>query len=515
MKKYLNKYMNSLPEKFNKEFIMSRDDQQILKYAKDILKSLEILPEIHIDENDIRLDTDEASFGPIKQQGKYYKSVLPSRFNKLHFKVKIDGVDKPIEKDLFINKMLDNCFYINEGVRYFLIWQIVDAATYGFGNGTSFKTRLMPITMLSPFKFDLEPEFGKPIVTNLNMYEAALFKGKVSPFLYIIVRKALESLAAAGMEKIDDLDTYLNYQDESILDYIREFYEIPIKFSDNLEDLCMDDWTTFAVKNDKETGIYFSIPDDLVNTPEGRAFIASFGYIKLQEKKSTKKRKLIFKYDDLIRPSFWINQLATIFNNSNDPFKKYEKVKTIYLSLIRVIDEPVRKTVPIDPKYKEDVFSIFKYEMLYFNELANSDGQDLTNKRIRLYEYMLYPLCSYFSQKIYQIWNAPNKNVQMIEKIFTGLTPLYLVKQCITSELLRYYNATNEFDLYTALLKYTFHGPQGYTESVSIDQRSINPSYTGRLSLVASSAGNPGTTGTMVPFVKIYDGYFVKQNIKN
>ena len=67
-------------------------------------------------------------------------------------------------------------------------------------------------------------------------------------------------------------------------------------------------------------------------------------------------------------------------------------------------------------------------------------------------------------------------------------------------------------NLYGCLLKYTFRGPQSINKTVSIYQRDIHESYTGRLSLVASSASDPGISGTLVPFVELHDGYFKKQD---
>ena len=64
-----------------------------------------------------------------------------------------------------------------------------------------------------------------------------------------------------------------------------------------------------------------------------------------------------------------------------------------------------------------------------------------------------------------------------------------VIKNMIVNELLRYYNAPNEINLYTALLKYTYSGNQAISsKNVSNKQRDVHPSYTGRLSLIASSA---------------------------
>lgn len=519
--KKTNKYLHSYieynnakhNELFNEKFLLSRQDQDILKHARDIIKSsLELLPEIHVNEEEITLETDESMFGPIMQQDRYYKSVLPSRLNKLHFVVHVDGLPKPIEQDLFINKMIDNCFYINEGCRYYLIWQIVDAAVYGFGRGCSFRTMFMPVTLLSPMKFDVVPEFGKPVVRNLNLFEIALFSAKVAPFLYVAADWAMKTLRNNNMETIKNLDDYYAFRDKSIIDHIRNYYDVDAKFSDKIGDLVEDGRTVFAIRTDKEEGIYFSLPDEQVETKEGRVFISDLSFIKIQEKKSTKKKKLIFTMDDLYNPSYWINQLAPMFSSAADPYKKYQKVKDIFFSFYKLINEPVRKATPLADEHKTDTFAVYKYMTRNYNELSKMNGQNLDNKRVRLYEYMLYPLCVYLQQKIGQIQNATSKSLDDIKKIFTGLKPMFIVKQCVTSELLRYFNVTNEFNLFGALARYTYCGPQGYNASVSIEQRSIDPSYTGRLSLIASNASSPGTSGTFTPFVKIYDGYFVPQN---
>lgn len=506
MYKYLHEYMEDLPEKFNKEWILSRDDSEIIQHVRDIFKSLEILPEIHINPEDITLETDEATFGPVKQQGKYYKPLLPSRLNKIHYKVTIDGLDAPIERDLYINKMLDKCFYINEGIRYFLIWQIVDSSSYSFENGVAFKSLLMPIILVSKSRFETQ-SFNGTTLTNLPIYESHLFKKLVPPILYIFGKYALESLEKAGMKKIDDVDAFTEYSDPGIIKYISDFFGFEVKFSDKLDELIEEDRDVFTVQNAKAIGCYFSIPKDKVDTKEGRALIASLCYLKQQDKKAN----IIFTYKDVTNMWFWLELIADYYNKSNDIFKKYEKIKGVYISLKRLIDEPTRKILRLDDEYKQDVYGIFKYSMMNFDHLSTTNGQDLTNKRIRLYEYVLYPLRSYFGKKIYSILTAPTVSVQNLEKIFTSLTPMYLIKECITSELLHYCNSTNEYNLYGELLRYTFGGPQGYTNSVSIAQRSLHPSYTGRLSLIASNAGNPGTSGTVVPFIKVYDGYFTKE----
>lgn len=153
--------------------------------------------------------------------------------------------------------------------------------------------------------------------------------------------------------------------------------------------------------------------------------------------------------------------------------------------------------------------------MLNFDSLFNADSQNLHNKRVRLYEYILYPLRVYFGQHINRIINMQiNRTSESISKIFTSLTPMFLMKNLVTSQLLRTYNSTNDYDLFSAYLKGTFKGPQALGKGVSLEQRDINPSYVGRIGLAAASPGDPGVTFTFSPFVKTYDGYFDKDALE-
>ena len=86
------------------------------------------------------------------------------------------------------------------------------------------------------------------------------------------------------------------------------------------------------------------------------------------------------------------------------------------------------------------------------------------------------------------------------------------VRNMVNNELLRYYNAANEINLFGSSLRYTFRGPQSISSTIAVEQRDIHPSYVGKLSLIASSAGDPGTSGTFTPFVKEYDYYFTDKS---
>lgn len=531
MKQYLKRYSDENPERFNKEFILSRDKQDILEHVKDIFKALEVLDEITVEE--VRLEKDEASFGPIKSQHAYYKSILPSRLDKIYYRVRItpsEDIDlEPIELgkfpkkkikegaesfikegEIYINKLVDNCFYINEGVRYFLIYQIVDNSTYGTDDCVSLKSLLMPIT-LKQHDITAIPEFNED-PENLKSFETLLFAKRINPLLYLFGKDAYNSLVSVSDKTVEDqLTIWQNHKDPGLIDKFNDFFKIDFKFSDDMNSLVEDGRVIFKIRSESSrdnSGCYISV--DKNKLKEDKLTRAVLGSL-LDMKNETKKKRITFSYDELISPWFWIEKIAPFFTKNNDNMKKFHKVRTMLVSLNRLMDDTTRRVLNLKDEDKENTLTIIRYIMSNFNDLMNADSQDLDGKRLRLHEYQLYPLRTYFSSQIYHVLNSPTRSRAVLDRIFSNLSPMFVIRQTVVNELLRYYNSSNELNLYGALLKYTFRGAQSLSRTVSLKQRDIHPSYTGRLSLIASSSSDPGMSGTLSAFIEEYDYYFKKQ----
>lgn len=532
MLKYMKKYSDANPERFNKEFILSRQDQDILKYVQDIFKALEILDEIKVDE--ITINHDEASFGPIKAQHHYYKAILPSRLDKIHYRIRVTpSEDTGLEEielgeigkkekkessesfiregDIYINKLIDNCFYINEGVRYFLIYQIVDNATYGTDDCVSLKSLLMPITLRQHI-ITAVPEYNKDPV-DLKAFEALLFAKRINPILYVLGKESYNFLVKYKLKDSENAyEEWSKYKEPELINKINSFFGTDFEFSEYIDKLNTEGRTIFKIKSERPRSTdpccYVSVSDEkLKNDPMTRAVLGSI----LDIRNETRKKRIIFSYDQLISPWFWIDKLSSFFTKNSDYMKKFNKIKTMLISLNRLMDDTTRNILNIPEEDKKDTLTIIRYIMRNFDQLMNEDAQDLKNKRLRLFEYQLYPLRYYFSAQIYRVLNSPTRSKAILDRIFSNLSPMFVIKQTITSELLRYYNSTNDMNLYSAFLKYTFRGPQSLNKTVAAQQRDLHPSYAGRLSLIASSASDPGMSGTLTPFIEEYNYYFEKQ----
>lgn len=350
MLEYLKKYSDQNPERFNKEFILSRDKTDVLEYIKDIFKALEILDEIKVEE--VSLCKDESSFGPIKSQHHYYKSILPSRLDKIHYRVRItpsenveieeinlgkqNTKEKKItnesfikEGDIFINKLIDDCFYINEGVRYFLIYQIVDNSTYGTGDAVSLKSLLMPIT-LKQHQITAIPEYLDDPV-DLKSFETLLFSKSVNPLLYVLAKDSYNSLVNMEVKDKDNVfNEWNNYRDPSLIEKLNAFFKTDFEFSDNSEELKKDGRIVFKIKSEKVKnpvdGCFVSVSKEkLKNDKLTKAVLGSL----LDMKNETKKKRIVFTYDQLISPWFWVDTISAFFTKNNDYVKKFNKVSLL------------------------------------------------------------------------------------------------------------------------------------------------------------------------------------------
>jgi hypothetical protein len=549
MYNFLKRYSDENKEKFNEEFILSRNDKDILQYVKDIFKALEIIEEIEILE--VKLETDESAFIPIKNKHQYYKSILPSRLNKIHYKIKItpsevvkdkiilkdaeeDSADGEvesneakiyqdsensfiIEKDLFINKLVDNYFYINEGKRHFLIYQIVDNATYGAAGSVSLKSLLMPITVSKSNVINIDSYFDTThTFTDIPVFEVQLFSKRINPMLYVMLKNSYNSLIKMKVTDSDNIITEReDLRDPSLIKKFNAFFNVDIKFSDDENSLVKAGRTVISLKDPRlGYGTFMSVDTEKLKKrdPDLMAIIGSLKEVRdPADKYNSKKKRIYFSYDDLIKPMFWVDKVASAFTNNSDPMKRFDKAKTMLISLDRLMDEATRSILTLDEPDKKNTLTVIRYILKNFEKLSKDDNQNLDNKRIRLYEYQLYPLRKYFSEHIYRILNSPTRSRNILERVFSNLSPMYIIKQTVVNELLRYYNSTNEMNLYSAALKYTFRGPQSINKTVSVYQRDLHPSYTGRLSLVASSASDPGISGTLVPFIELDNFFFKKQ----
>lgn len=498
-------YQASNPEKFNEDVIYGKDKEDVLEAITDVLKMAEMVPGVSIE--NIRYETDESKFTMLKTETDTTKPVLESRFDKVLYEVYFetdkdkrgeamrDDLGNPVKekhpitfyteknpagkvqfmenrKAFYIPKLLNKTFYVNNDVRYYPIYQLVSKCAHPVKNGITIRSLSMAITIEK-----LPPTHYTDVNDNVFMLEPLILKGfhrKVNPLLYYLAKLNLpDTLKFFDVDKVFRVDT---------CDDTPKFesYE-----------------TAFKVNK----GVHFIAKTELLSHP----YYSRVAAMVLEALSAARYE------EDVYDNECWKKTLGKNFTGNPTAFST--KADATLMSFVRLVDASAQKYLYMPEEDKESTFTLIRWLIRNYDELYKIDDSALNNKRVRILEYMLFPFRIYMSKQVFRVLNTPRITEAVVKRMFNSIGVMDVAKQMITNDLLRYYNATNEINLYNCHLKYTFRGMQSLTRRTKNTLRDVQPSYVGRLSLVASSAGDPGMTGTITPFAKIDKGLFTDTSL--
>ena len=163
----------------------------------------------------------------------------------------------------------------------------------------------------------------------------------------------------------------------------------------------------------------------------------------------------IKKLGNLENKDFWKRRILT------SPTAKLDKADKSIASLERILDERTKKNLrELGDDEKRNTFDVVQHMMWNYEEIHKMDGLDLYTRRIRLYEYLIFPLLIKWSEIAVRILNSRNVDMKRLETVFSNIGAMFLVKRLITNELLRYSNITNALNLFSVALKFSARGPQ-------------------------------------------------------
>src|SRR5699024_11233052 len=120
-----------------------------------------------------------------------------------------------------------------------------------------------------------------------------------------------------------------------------------------------------------------------------------------------------------------------------------EKSISIIFSLDRILDNRTKNISRLEPEDKESTYHVVKYIFKNFDNLNLLDNTDLANKRLRVLEYLTYPLNRKNSDTSYRMINFTDKKrtIKNLKGLFSGVPRDFLLKTIGTSEGIRYSNA--------------------------------------------------------------------------
>jgi len=484
-------YEKTNPNKFNKELLDLRFQDDILEYLIDIAKALETIDGVRFISG--KLETDESKFTPRKigkgknsggrvnrsKEKQYWKEIKDSRVNlvTLKFEISGDGERQIIELPLNVPKITsDNSYYLN-GNNYYAVFQLVDSSTYNNKDMVTLKSLLMPISVKRK-SIEMEDMEGKAYKT--SMFFTHLFKQKINLFYYYFAKMGYyKTLEYFGVDK-------------SIILTENE----PESFKSN---------TIYFMLN---KNLYMKVSKKRFNNDNYFRHCVANIFDILQDRA---RMKLENVNDEV--GTYWRQRLGAIFTSNTS--SQIAKADTVLASFNRIFDNCTKKSLRIDEEHKQDIYSIIRWIIKNFNSLMKKDNYSLLTKRIRLSEYICSDFCKLLSNSTYRLLNSKNVTLSKKQSLFSNIKRNIITRNAIQNELIRYNNSVNVADLFTSKLKYSSRGPQSQSEgggkSVAVAYRGIHPSHIGRLDLNSCSNTDPGMSGHFTPFVDI-DGFYFKTN---
>lgn len=420
-KLYYSLYEEENPEKFNEELIYLKDQEDITTFADSIGRGMEIIPNIkyiNTTKEPIRkIYNNTTAERKINVEKSVFEEVS---INFLIYKGE-HGEDNYEERNIslkfYFPKLIDYHFFLINGIKYKMLYQLTDSGTYRNRKYLVLKNLVMPVNLGTESKLitfeDTDGNTYTEKIFCLNM-----FKRILNPFLYYFAK--------------------LGYDETLKFFHMEDYVE--------LIDLTKEDWiedcTCFKISNSLGCCVD---PDFITMSPEHEMLF--FTFLNMFNNR--------MKLDKIKEQDYWIRSLGSNFTTNNSVH--FEKGINLLISFERSLDEVTKMILRIPQNDKENVYAIVRWMIMNYTTLSKLDVMDLSFKRLRLREYLIYPLLKRLSDGVYRLLNKKNPSLDEINSIFK-IPKGYLISYLVKSETIQYVNAVNTYDLFSVALKGTLSG---------------------------------------------------------
>lgn len=212
--------------------------------------------------------------------------------------------------------------------------------------------------------------------------------------------------------------------------------------------------------------------------------------------------------DGIFTRNYWKCRLSNEYKNSRSGvhFNSSIQGDSILESFNHILDIRTRELLRLPEECKRNMFDVLKWILYEFEANVAKSNTDISIKRIRFAESIAAEYAIHLCNNVNNISNLGTtvSMKKLIQAVSTKVN--YLTDRLKKSSLVAYNNSVNDMDGYT-VSKYTFKGISGMgekkTSAVPTVFRYCNASHLGRLDRETSSAGDPGMTGIICPYVTL------------
>ena len=493
-KEFLHKYADKVTEKFNDK-VFTRSDDQIIDSLENIILSCQRTGYITIKVKKFTVIDDYCEIRKRLRDYEEYLLSKPSSRNKgpqdnryayidlkrsdlrlliVTYYLESKGESEDLDVLIAIPRVVDKFYFRLNGSMYSAMYQIVDASTYNTSTSKSSTKHMVTLkTIFQPIRIfrnmmAIKTTDGEEV--ECCTYDNNTFKKSVPVSLYFFAKfgfyKALQFIGVYGSIMLSDTDP----------ENPKELY-------------------TFRPKKSE---VYISVPRMLFDKNQVLQHVV-YSICSTVKKDTT--------YQEMFTDSYWVTALGIAFNNQTDP---HEKGKSILCSLELIYDYETKSEIHLPEEYKHDAYCIIRWMIWEYNNLRIKDNLNILTKKLRCSEYIAAIYGAKLSRGIYKLSDRGKTAELSTIRKFIITHPMYLITQMGRRQLINFRGMVTDMDSLLAM-KFTYKGDEAGIQTISSAYKLLHPSNLGVLDPDASSASDPGVSGSVAPFIKLYNGmYFSK-----
>lgn len=483
-KEFLAMYNNTHRDPFNEE-LFNRSDEDIIRHVQNVILSSQRNKFFVIKVNHFRVIEDYREIQSILHAIEANRRNKRIKYNRLdyidlkdsyikllevNYHLEADGKSADINVYISIPRIYNKYYFKIAGSIYSAMYQIVDGSTYNNSNSSNKKA--------DP-NVTLKTSFMK-ITTYIKTHKLVTYDKQIIPCGCFI-----SDIFSSKFPTIKYLLAKFGYYGTLSFLRISDIYVTKEPYTD-------PNWYSF-----ERGGIYVSVPKYFY---ENNQVYQSIAYTII----SAIPKDGSLNINDIYNVNFWKEVLGAEYKT-----RTIDKGNSVLDSLEHIYDIDIRNVIRLPEDQKSDIYRILRWIMYEFTALRAKDNTDLSIKRLRFGEYISSLYAAKLSSNIYRISNPNNKVT--IEKLIStvSINNNYLLDQLKRCKLITYKNSVNDNDP-LMVLKYTYKGIAGIgekkTSAVPNSYRYVKASHIGRVDKDSSSNSDPGMSGTLCPYVELYEG---------
>lgn len=474
-------YENPNIKHFNMSLINREQDEDLKDQLIDVFKSLDVIDYIKFISCEYVEDAREIDMSVYSQydRDKRYNKTdgkeEEERTIKLHeskvgelrvkFQLTCKSETKVIEKRYLIPLIDEYGYYLLNGKRFFLIYQLVDSSTYVRGQSVVLKSSILPVSVNREY-VDIKDVPGN--IYSVTKFTVTTSSQTVDMMYYYFAKFGVTyTLLYMGVNQIMSIVDAYNVHDEE--------------------------------------NLYFSIRANML-LRVNKEFFEKFEWVQQITASILATMNNRTNKHDLENLTYWIERLGSLRTGAK-VYNYYEKGKESQMSFERLIDLGTRKKFKLSVVNKDDTYTILRWMMQNYESLRKKDDMNLNNKRLRSNEFIAGFLTAEFSKRAHRIIKNSNRITMRRVESLLAMNGDIIISKLHRSGLFRSNEAVDDMDFFTKL-SFTSKGPNALGNNnggntMAVRYRGIDTSYISNIDIMVCGSSDPGASGVLTPFAKI------------